>query len=134
MSLYDSVWAFMPPGYAKPDAVTQDGKGGVTATTFQQFVEKSQSRIADRLTLAGLPVPDFTQPLPKTLDEVRAQMVAARILRFFPTHEVLRKEYWAEAYATLDEYIRVEMAEQGISSAAPEFVEDGTVDYGFPKL
>lgn len=132
--LYESVWAFMPPGYLKPDQVTQDGKSGVTVSTFQQFVDKSQSRIADRLTLAGLPVPDFNLELPKTLDEVRAQMVAARILRFFPTHEALRKEYWAEAYATLDEYIRVEMAEQGLSSAAPEFVEEGEVDYGFPRL
>jgi hypothetical protein len=134
MSLLDSVWAFMPPGYTRPEQVTQDGRAGVTPTTFQQFVDKTQRRITDRMALAGLSAPNFTQALPRTLDEVRGQMIAARILRFFPTHDVLRKEYWAEAYATLDEYIRLELASKGISLAAPEFVDGSEMDYGFPKL
>lgn len=137
MDWVTAVWRYMPTTLQLPTNVTQDGKGGVTQATFDNLLELVQDRVGDRMVLHNLEAPDWnflTNPDP-SLESAVAQLVAAYILRKFPAFETLYKDYFANGFSTLDEYIESERAKLGEGFNTPEFVdEDVEFKYGFPSV
>jgi len=131
----DITFTYLPTTVVRPDNVSVDGKGGVTQATFNMFLELAQARVDDRLSDKRLEVPDWSsEDIGVVLRSVIAQLVAGYILRKIGTNEVLYKDYFANAFATLDEYI-ADMLERSDIVTAPLFVDDIDDDvdgYDFP--
>ena len=62
-----------------------------------------------------------------------AQLVAGYILRKFPAFEALYKDYFANGFAILDEYVADALAALNMFDGV-EFVEGPDDFSGFPKL
>ena len=134
MTWVERVWRYMPSQVLTPDKVASDGKGGVTQDTFDTFLQVAKERVTDKIEAAGLEAPDLdAEELSPVLESVIAQVTAAYVLRKFPTYEALYKDYFANGFATLDEYI-AELQRQLGTGSGPEFVDEegDELAYGFP--
>lgn len=133
MDWVKAVWQLVPTTLAQPADVTEDGKRGVTEATFNEFLQLSQERVSDRLSVAGVETPDFDDAeLDKTLRAAVSQITAAYILRKFPAFEALYKDYFANGFALLDEYIAEALINEDVFDG-PEFVGEEE-DSAFPQL
>jgi len=129
-----SVFQYIPSTVKPPSEVTEDGRGGVIQATFDAFVSLVKDKIEDRLAKYEMSAPDWTGTIDPSLQAAASQLVAAYILRKFPAYESLYKDYFANAFATLDEHIESERAKLGLASNTPEFVDDEEFVDGFPDL
>ncbi len=126
------VWQHMPPEIQRPEAVTVDGRGGVTLDTYRRLATYAFAQAEQHLNVRfGLSLPDTVED-GSTLQFALSQLVAAYVLRRFSAYQALVKDMFANAFATLDEWAKQTLLEADMI-AAPAFVEE-EFDARFPEL
>lgn len=134
MDWVTSVFQYVPSTIKKPSEVAEDGRGGVTQTTFDAFVALVKDKVEDKLLLNSMDAPDWSLTVDPSLEAAASQLVAGYILRRFPAYEALFRDYFANGFATLDEYISSEQVKLGNGTHTPEFLDDEDFVDGFPAV